>query len=156
MGLGAFLLLGRGEERGGGREKDSILADGYEALLAAVYLDGGLEAALALIARHFRAQIAAMKPGARRHQDCKTDLQEALQAVGLPVPEYRVVGETGPAHRRSFRIALAISGRACATGWGRTKKAAEQMAARRALRGIKDLIPRLQQESAVRDHRGAE
>ena len=147
--LGRHLRLGKGEERGGGREKDSLLADTYEALLAAIAMDAGLDAALATIERHFRSQVAALKPGARTAQDHKTDLQEALQAVGLPVPEYRVTRESGPDHRKSFGVELAIAGKAVARGAGRSKKAAEQMAARRALREIKDLIPRLTAERPV-------
>lgn len=148
LDLGRHLRLGKGEERGGGREKDSLLADTYEAVLAAIVMDAGLDAALATIERQFRSQVAGLKPGARTAQDHKTDLQEALQAVGLPVPEYRVTRESGPDHRKSFGVELTIVGKAVARGSGRSKKAAEQMAARRALREIKDLIPKLTEGGA--------
>lgn len=143
LDLGRHLRLGKGEERGGGREKDSLLADAYEAVLAAIAMDAGLDAALATVDRHFRSQVTGLRPGARTAQDHKTDLQEALQAVGLPVPEYRVTRESGPDHRKSFGVDLTIAGKAVARGSGRSKKAAEQMAARRALRDIKNLIPKL-------------
>ena len=143
LDLGRYLRLGRGEERGGGRDKDSLLADVYEAVLAAIYLDGGVDAAMSAIVRHFNQQIYRLKPGSRSAQDYKTDLQEALQAVGLPVPEYRVAGETGPDHRKSFAIDLVIAGRKVASGNGTSKKAAEQMGARDALNSLGKLLPQL-------------
>ena len=151
LDLGQYLRLGKGEERGGGREKDSLLADTYEAVLAAIGMDAGLNGALETIDRHFRSQVAGLKPGARTAQDHKTDLQEALQAVGLPVPEYRVTRESGPDHRKSFGVELIIAGKPVARGAGRSKKAAEQVAARRALREIKDIIPRLTATRAPED-----
>jgi ribonuclease III len=138
--LGSHLRLGRGEERGGGRDKDSLLADAYEAVLAAIYLDGGLEVAIAVVSRQFKAQMSRLKPGGRTAQDFKTDLQEALQGAGLPIPVYEVAGESGPDHRKSFSVQLRIAGRIVAQGTGSSKKAAEQRAAREALRGIDDLI----------------
>lgn len=148
LGLGEHLRLGRGEEKGGGRDKDSLLADAYEAVLAAIYLDGGLEAALSLIGRQFNPQIARLKPGARSSQDFKTDLQETLQAVGLPVPDYRVTRESGPDHRKSFAVEVVIAGKAAASGSGTSKKSAEQVAARNALNRIKELIPNLTEAPA--------
>jgi len=149
LDLGRHLRLGKGEERGGGREKDSLLADTYEAVLAAIGMDAGIEAAIATIERQFKSQVSGLKPGARTAQDHKTDLQEALQAAGLPVPEYRVTRESGPDHRKSFGVTLTIAGKAVARGTGRSKKAAEQMAARRGLREIKDLIAQLTAERPV-------
>jgi ribonuclease III len=143
LGLGAHLRLGRGEEKGGGREKDSLLSDAYEALLAAVYLDAGLSAAMSVVSEQFSSQVSRLKPGARTSQDFKTDLQEALQAVGLPIPVYRVTGETGPDHRKTFSVDLTIAGRRVAHGSGTSKKAAEQMAAEAALGGVEDLIAEL-------------
>ena len=143
LSLGQHLRLGRGEERGGGREKDSLLADAYEAVLAAVYLDAGLEVAVSIVTRQFSKQMGRLKPGARTVQDFKTDLQEALQAVGLPIPIYRVAGESGPDHRKMFSVELLISDRMVARGSGTSKKAAEQVAARQALRGIEKLILQL-------------
>ncbi len=136
LDLGRHLRLGRGEEKGGGRSKDSLLADAYEAVLAAVYLDGGLEAALSFVERHFASQIARIRGGSRAARDFKTDLQEALQAMGMPVPRYRVAGESGPDHRKSFRVELLIADRVVAAGSGPSKKSAEQRAARRALRDL--------------------
>jgi ribonuclease-3 len=138
--LGQHLRLGRGEEKGGGRDKDSLLSDGYEAVLAAVYLDGGLEAAVSVVARQFASQIARLRPGARTSQDFKTDLQEALQAVALPIPNYRVDSESGPDHRKMFSVVVCIGERQVARGTGTSKKAAEQKAARQALRSIETLI----------------
>jgi len=143
LGLGDHLRLGRGEERGGGRDKDSLLADAYEAVLAAVYLDAGLEAAVGVVDRGFAQQIARLRPGARSQQDHKTDLQEALQAAGLPVPIYRVSSESGPDHRKSFSVDLLIREEVVARGVGSSKKAAEQKAARQALRRVAALIARL-------------
>ncbi len=140
LGLGEHLRLGRGEERGGGREKDSLLADAYESILGAIYLDAGLPAAVALIDRSFTQQIARMKPGARTQQDHKTDLQEALQAAGLPVPTYQVSKESGPDHRKSFSVDLLIRDQVVARGVGPSKKSAEQKAARQALRRVATLI----------------
>ena len=140
LDLGTHLRLGRGEEKGGGRQKDSLLADAYEAVLAAVYLDAGLEAAVAVVSQQFASQLSGLEPGARTEQDFKTDLQEALQAVGLPIPVYRVSGETGPDHRKTFRVDLMISDRLVSHGEGSSKKAAEQMAATRALAGIETLL----------------
>ncbi|HET9482173.1 MAG TPA: ribonuclease III [Candidatus Polarisedimenticolia bacterium] len=141
--LGEHLRLGKGEERGGGRDKDSLLADAYEAVLAAIYLDGGVEAALLAVERHFGTQVARLKPGGRTDQDFKTDLQEALQAVALPIPRYRVTGESGPDHRKSFVVELSVSDRVVARGSGSSKKSAEQMAAREALESLDTLIPQM-------------
>ena len=139
LNLGDHLRLGRGEERGGGRKKESLLADVYEAVLGAVFLDGGLAAAEALIERDFTEQVAMLGSAEGAVQDFKTDLQEALQAVGLPVPKYRVASESGPDHRKSFRVEVIVSGRVIARGTGSSKKAAEQQAAKKAIRRIGDL-----------------
>lgn len=141
--LGRHLRLGRGEEKMGGREKDSLLADGFEAVLAAVYLDAGVEAAFDLVTRLFGDQIGRLRPGGRTTQDFKTDLQEALQAVGLPVPIYVVSAETGPAHKKAFAIDLRVADRTVSHGTGSSKKAAEQMAAQLALLRIEQLLAEL-------------
>ena len=143
LGIGGHLRLGRGEEKGGGREKSSLLADTYEAVLGAVYLDGGIDPALAIIRRHFSRQIARTEAGARSEQDWKTDLQEALQGAGLPVPRYQVAAEEGPAHRKSFRVTLTVQGRSVASGTGSSKQAAEQQAAQGALESIDGWMPDL-------------
>lgn len=129
--LGDFLLLGKGEERQGGRLKSSLLADALEAVLAAVYLDQGLEAAAGLV-RTWLGPLLAAQEGLEV-QDAKTRLQEWLQARGQAPPRYEVLEESGPSHARIFRVALRLGGETLAEGRGRSKKAAEQEAARHAL-----------------------
>jgi ribonuclease-3 len=133
LDLGRHLLLGRGEEKSGGRGKATLLADTYEALIAAVYLDGGIEAARGFIEREFGPLVEAAGDLTRPDEDYKSVLQERVQAAGRPLPEYVVAGELGPAHRRVFRIDVSVAGTVLACGEGRTKKEAEQDAARLAL-----------------------
>jgi ribonuclease-3 len=132
IGLGKFLLVGRGEEQTGGRDKDSLLADSLEALVASLYLDGGMEPAGAFITRFFRDTIDRVRTagGAADH---KTELQELCQERLKVLPEYRVVSETGPDHRKEFTVELSIRGEVCGRGAGRNKKEAEQRAAKEAL-----------------------
>jgi ribonuclease-3 len=128
--LGEELLLGKGEELSGGRDKTSILADALEAVLGAVYLDRGLNAARDLIERLFWPRMAAYARG-EGERDFKTSLQElAAQEVGS-VPQYRV-REEGPDHAKEFTATVLISGQAYGSGEGRSKKEAEQQAAREA------------------------
>lgn len=148
LDLGRHLRLGRGEEKMGGRDKDSLLADALEAVLAAVYLDAGFPAAFDLVARIFGEPIGRLRPGGRTSQDFKTDLQERLQGAGLPVPIYVVSHETGPAHRKSFAVDLRVADRTIAHGTGSSKKAAEQMAAQLALSSIDTLLAELTGRSA--------
>jgi ribonuclease III len=134
MGLGAHLRLGRGEEKTGGREKSAILADAYEAVVAAVYLDGGLPAARNVIERTlldaaFRQD--ALAGGLLGGPDDKSKLQELLQARAWPAAKYRVLKETGPDHKKVFKVEAAVAGHASASGTGFTKKEAEQAAARK-------------------------
>jgi len=132
LGLGAHLILGRGEEKTGGRQKPALLADAYEAIIAAVYLDGGLEAAEAFLRRELKEDIdEGSAPTYTR--DCKSALQERLQALGRPLPEYRLVGEEGPDHRKTFNVEVTVAGEVLGTASGRAKKEAEQEAARLAL-----------------------
>jgi len=133
LGLGAHLLLGRGEGKTGGRRKRALLADGYEAVIAAIYLDGGMDAARGFIEREFEALIDDVAGDATSGGDHKSALQEALQGRGDPLPEYVVTSEDGPAHRRVFHIEVRLRGETLAEAEGPTKKAAEQEAARRAL-----------------------
>jgi ribonuclease-3 len=133
LDLGRHLLLGHGEEKSGGRAKATLLADTYEALIAAVYLDGGIEAARAFIEREFGPLVEATGDATLPDDDHKSALQERVQAAGRPLPEYVVAGESGPAHRRLFRIDVSVAGAVLASGEGRTKKEAEQEAARLAL-----------------------
>lgn len=132
IGLGDHLLLGRGEEKTGGRFKQALLADGYEALIAAIYLDGGLPAAAAFLERELNE---AIEIGAQQDvvgRDYKSALQERLQALGRPLPEYRVAAESGPDHRKLFMIEVVVSGEVLGTATGKAKKEAEQEAARLA------------------------
>lgn len=137
LGLGEHLLLGRGEEKTGGRRKQALLADGYEALIAAVYLDGGIEQARAFIEREFRPLLTDARNGGLSGQDFKSALQEFLQAADRPLPEYRVVGAEGPDHRKMFRVAVVVENDALAEGSGSSKKEAEQEGARLALERLR-------------------
>jgi ribonuclease-3 len=130
--LGDHLILGRGEEKTGGRFKQALLADAYEALIAAIYLDGGLEAAEAFLRRELKD---ALDEGSAQTfaRDYKSALQERLQALGRPLPEYRVSGEAGPDHRKTFSVEVVVGGDVLGAATGRAKKEAEQEAAREAL-----------------------
>lgn len=129
--LGQSLRMGFGEEQTMGREKPSILADAMEALLAAVYLDGGIGCAQALVTRLF-AQEERMS--AVRGRDDKGLLQEYTQANGLELPAYEIIRESGPPHARQFEAVVKVLGQTVGTGEGGTKKAAEQAAAKTALK----------------------
>jgi ribonuclease-3 len=131
--LGDHLLLGRGEEKTGGRFKQALLADAYEALIAAIYLDGGLPAAAGFLERELGD---AIETGARQDvvgRDYKSALQERLQALGRPLPEYRLAGTAGPDHRKLFTIEVVVGGDVLGSALGRAKKEAEQEAARLAI-----------------------
>jgi len=133
--LGEHLILGRGEEKTGGRFKQALLADAYEALIAAIYLDGGLESAQTFLLRELREALdAGGAPGFA--PDFKSALQERLQAIGSPLPEYRVSGESGPDHRKIFSVDVVVSGQVLGSASGKAKKEAEQEAARIALAGL--------------------
>jgi ribonuclease-3 len=131
--LGEHLILGRGEEKTGGRFKQALLADAYEALIAAIYLDGGLAAAEAFLERELKEAIEAGAVQTVVGQDYKSALQERLQALGKPLPEYRLAGEAGPDHRKLFSIDVVVGGEVLGSATGRAKKEAEQEAARLAL-----------------------
>ena len=130
LGLPELMLLGRGEEKTGGRKKTALWADAYEAMVAALYLDGGLEAVRGFVDRDLGSDL--LGPGLEV-QDFKSALQEILQGRGEPAPEYVVVEETGPAHRKRYRVECRVKGDALATGEGHSKKEAQQDAARKAL-----------------------
>ena len=132
ISLGAYLLLGKGEEQTGGRDKDSLLADALEALIAALYLDAGKDAAEMFILRFFDEVIKG-SCASRTTLDYKTALQERCQERHKQLPEYRVASETGPDHRKQFDVELLVKGRIYGRGTGRTKKEAEQKAAKEAL-----------------------
>ena len=134
--LGEHLLLGRGEEKSGGRAKPALLADTYEALIAAIYLDGGLEAAAAFLRRELKEAIDAGAVERFIGQDYKSALQERLQALGRPLPEYIVAHETGPDHQKVFTVEVRVSEAVLGSAPGRSKKEAEQEAARQALAAL--------------------
>lgn len=131
--LGNFLVLGKGEEKTGGRKKEALLADAFEAVVAAIYLDGGLEPTREFLVRIFKSDLEAIGTATFRLKDFKSQLQERLQALRFPPGEYRIVRETGPDHRKHFSVELRINGERMAEGHGDTKKVAEQEAARLAL-----------------------
>ena len=134
--LGQHLLLGRGEEKTGGRRKQALLADGYEALIAAIYLDGGVEQVIAFLARQFESLIADARAPEAAFHDYKSALQERVQSAGDPPPEYAVIGEAGPDHHKQFQVEVRVGGKPMAEGVGRSKKEAEQEAARVALQNL--------------------
>lgn len=141
LDLGEHLNLGRGEEKTGGRHKQALLSDACEALIAAIYLDGGIEAARTFILREFEPLLDTA-----RHDDVvssvrgdfKSALQEYLQAHRQALPEYRTVREDGPDHDKTFHVAVRVGSIVLAEASGRSKKDAEQDAARRALTGLLD------------------
>ena len=130
--LGDHLILGRGEEKTGGRFKQALLADAYEALIAGIYLDGGLDAAGAFLRRELKEAIDAGSAQTFA-RDYKSALQERLQALGKGLPEYRIAGEAGPDHRKLFSIEVVCRGEVLGAATGKAKKEAEQEAARLAL-----------------------
>jgi len=132
IGLGEYLLVGRGEEQTGGRDKDSLLADSLEALVASLYLDGGIARAGDFITRFFGGTIDRVR-SAGGTADHKTELQELCQERLKTLPEYRVASESGPDHRKEFTVELSIRGEVYGRGVGRNKKEAEQRAAKEAL-----------------------
>jgi ribonuclease-3 len=139
LGVGEALRLGRGEEKTGGRHKQALLADACEALIAAVHLDGGIDAARAFVLRELQPVIdLARRPGllTALTGDYKSALQEVLQARQAPPPEYRLVQETGPDHDKRFEVEVVVDGRPLARAGGHAKKQAEQTAARLALREL--------------------
>jgi len=133
LGLGQYLALGRGEEKTGGRNKQALLADGCEAVIAALYLDGGVEAARGFILREFDALLEDVRSPEFWGRDYKSALQEVVQSRELPLPEYSVAAESGPDHRKIFHVEVRVRGDLMGSARGASKKAAEQEAARQAL-----------------------
>jgi ribonuclease-3 len=132
IGLGPYLFLGKGEEQTGGRDKDSLLANCLEALIAAIYLDAGNAAVEAFVIRFFEEPIKRTRTS-RDSLDYKTEIQERCQDRLKQLPEYRIVSETGPDHQKQFTVELFIKGEVYGRGTGRNKKEAEQKAAKEAL-----------------------
>lgn len=141
LGLGRYLLLGRGEEKTGGREKAALLADAYEALVGAIFLDAGLEPAAAFAERTLLLPAAEEQGVALARSDHKSALQEWLQARGRRPAEYAVIAESGPDHRKLFTVEVRIEGRPAATGQGPSKKEAELAAAGQALAALRAAEP---------------
>ncbi|HEV3059432.1 MAG TPA: ribonuclease III [Vicinamibacterales bacterium] len=142
LNIGDHLLLGRGEEKTGGRRKQALLADTYEALIAAIYLDGGIEHAKAFITREFAPLVAEVHQRGVGGQDYKSALQELLQARDLPLPAYRLVGTLGPDHQKQFQVEVVVNGESLGRAVGPSKKDAEQEAARVALDGLRKALRR--------------
>jgi len=134
--LGEFLHLGKGEEKTGGRKKQALLADGFEAVAAAIYLDGGLDAARRFLLRSFQQDFESIEMGSFYHTDFKSQLQERLQALHFPPAAYRLTAASGPDHKKQFSVELKINGKKLSEGHGETKKGAEQEAARLALMSV--------------------
>ena len=130
LGLGKHLLLGKGEEQGGGRSRESILADAVESVIAACYLDGGMTAAVQFIQKFILVNVPVTK---LQNADYKTALQELVQQKKNQVLAYKLVGESGPDHDKQFRVELTLNGEVVGVGTGSSKKRAEQAAAQKAL-----------------------
>ena len=128
-GLGDFLYLGKGEEQMKGRGKDSLLADAFEAMIAAIYLDGGLEAAREILRIHFKEIVTDLRTNWKGSLDPKTRLQEMCSNLLRTQPAYMVIEESGPDHQKTFTVELHIFSVPQARGTGRSKKEAEQQAA---------------------------
>lgn len=129
--IGAVIQLGRGESQTGGQEKNSILADAFEALAAALYLDGGFDNAFAILEAHFKNALGKME-ASRASDDFKSQLQELVQRKHGDIPKYSITGHSGPDHDKTFMVRLSV--RAITTeGCGKSKKQAEQDAARKAI-----------------------
>jgi ribonuclease-3 len=137
LGLGEFMNLSRGEEKTGGRHKKTILADLFESLTAAVYLDGGYREAKEFILSQYRVKLEEIERNEVPLKDHKSDLQERLHQRGLPGPQYQVINATGPDHKKQFQVSVSSEGRILAEGMGRSKKEAEQQAAKQAIQNIK-------------------
>ena len=130
LDLGRHLLLGKGEELGGGRNRDSILADAVESVIAACYLDGGMDAAVQFIRKFILVNVPVTK---LHNADYKTALQELVQQKKNQVLAYRLIGESGPDHDKEFCVELTLNGEVVGTGIGSSKKRAEQAAAHAAM-----------------------
>src|SRR5690554_1017403 len=137
IGLGKYLRLGKGEQINGGRHRDSILADAFEAIIAAIYLDGGLEPAKEFVIRQLADSIKNLSKS-DGSWDSKTLLQELLQVSNKADIRYEIIAEDGPDHNKSFTAQISNNGKIIGTGQGKSKKEAEQMAAYNALKKINE------------------
>jgi ribonuclease-3 len=137
LGLGEYLLLGRGEELSGGRVKKGLLADGVEALIAAIHLDAGIEEARRFVLRHVVGDVEELSEGPEASfTNFKGALQEIARTLNLPAPRYSVVSEQGPAHARRFTVQVAIGSEFTAEAEGDSKKSAGQRAAQMVLKRL--------------------
>lgn len=130
IGIGEHLLLGHGEEQGGGRKRNSILADAMESVIAACFLDGGIEAALKVVQQFILVEVPLKK---MHNADYKTQLQELVQQKKNQVLSYTLVGQSGPDHDKQFEVEVALNGNVVGHGTGSSKKRAEQDSARAAI-----------------------
>ena len=130
IGLGSHLLLGHGEEQGGGRNRNSILADAMESVIAACFLDGGMDAALKVVQQFILVEVPVTK---LHNADYKTKLQELVQQKKNQVLSYRLAGQSGPDHDKKFDVEVSLNGQTVGFGSGSSKKRAEQMAAKCAI-----------------------
>lgn len=135
IGLGDFIVMSAGEADAGGRKNPSLLADVCEAVIAAVYIDGGLPAAGLLIERHWRHR---MTQSVRPPQDAKTGLQEWAQGRGMPLPVYRIVDRSGPDHAPTFTVSVTVGDGPTANGTGTTRRSAEKAAAEALLKKVRE------------------
>jgi len=139
--LGEFVRLSKGEEKTGGRTKRAILVDTYEAVVGAIYLDGGIDAATQFLGKQVEEILDGFDVDRLATGDFKSALQEQLHNLGKPEPVYRVVGEIGPDHRKTFVVQVLVNGTVVAEATGRTKKEAQQAAAHLALDAIGEHPP---------------
>lgn len=146
ISLGRFLNLSEDEEKSGGRERNSIISDAYEAVIGAVFLDGGLAPVQRMIQRQILRRYLEITTDQALH-NYKGELLEYLQALGLGLPRYEVLEEKGPDHRKRFTIAVSVKGRKMGQGAGKNKKEAEQKAARMALENVEVLLKELRNEN---------
>ena len=133
IGLGQHLMLGHGEEQGGGRSRNSILADAMESVIAACFLDGGLDAALQIVRQFILVEVPVTK---LHNADYKTQLQELVQQKKNQVLSYSLVGQSGPDHDKKFDVEVMLNGNVVGSGSGSSKKRAEQDAARAAIENL--------------------
>ena len=133
--LGSFLRVGKGEVKAGGRDKESLLADAFEAVIGAVYLDGGIEPCRKILEKALFPRITTIV-NADEHTNFKSLLLESLQGKGLSMPEYRLAEEAGPEHQKLFYMEVFVDGVPHGSGRGASKKKAEQEAAREAMRSL--------------------
>lgn len=142
INLGEYLLLGKGEEVTGGRERDSILADAFEAVIGAIYLDPGLKGASQFILSQLKEEIELIEHG-KHIKDYKTDLQETTQNMFKALPDYEVSKIEGPDHDRTFEVKTFIRGKFYGAGSGKSKKDAQQKAAKKTLEKLKKIQSRV-------------